>query len=438
VQLPSFDYRPQPYSGTPFETVVADRKNYVPQFAFHYYAEPLLMVEGRMQYLFDHKGRRFQDWISGIATVSIGHSHPAVVRAVTEQSRTLCHTTQVMLNNVQAVYAQQLCEKLGGDFDSVYFCNSGSEANDFAINLARVFTHKHHVLSIRNSYHGLVGSAGSVTNMAAWSGNMLRGSGFEKLAWPSKYNGLHQSVEALRRDAMEVIAGNCNGHIAALIIEPIQGIGGINTFVDGYAPMVASTVRSFGGLIICDEVQTGFGRIGTQYWGHRLCGFKPDIVTVAKGIANGLPLGAVVTRREVAKAMDYTFFNTTGGGPVQCRAATEVLKAIDREQLAQNAETVGAYLLTELRRIAEATVFVGDVRGAGLMIGIEIVKDKATKEPSKELCNQILEKLRERQMLIGRGGAGANVLRLQPPLCMSMDDAKYFVHHFEAIAKELK
>ncbi len=169
---------------------------------------------------------------------------------------------------------------------------------------------------------------------------------------------------------------NCSGHIAGMIFEPIQGIGGINTFVDGYIPMITDLVKSHGGLVIADQVQTGFARIGTKYWGHKYYNFKPDIVTMAKGIANGLPLAAVVTRKEIAKCMNWFFFNTTGGGNIQCRAAIEVIKAIDREKLDENSENVGNYLLRELQRISKDSKIVGDARGAGLMIGIEIVKCK--------------------------------------------------------------
>lgn len=435
VSMPACDYKPAPYNGIPFEKVVADRKSYVPTFNFHYYQEPLLMVEGKMQYLFDHKGNRYQDWISGISTVSIGHSHPALVAAITEQSKKLVHVSQINLSNVQAKYANMLCEALGDGFDTVYLCNSGSEANDFAINLARNFTRKMPFLSLRNGYHGLVGAASSVTNMPNWANNALRGPGHEKLAWPSKYRGIHQTVDALKRDAMEVINSNCSGKVAGILFEPIQGIGGINTFVDGYIPMITDLVRSHGGLIIADEVQTGFGRVGSKFWGHRYYGYKPDIVTMAKGIANGLPLAAVATRKEIAATMNYNFFNTTGGGNIQCRAAIEVLKAIKNDKLAENCEKVGGYLLRELQRIGKSSKVLGDARGAGLMIGIEIVSNKETKEPSKDLTTEILEKCRERWMLLGRGGAAGNVLRLQPSLCMTQPDAEYFIANFEDILK---
>lgn len=251
-----------------------------------------------MQYLFDHKGNRYQDWISGISTVSIGHSHPALVNAITDQHKKLGHISQVNLSNVQAEYAKMLCDYLGEGFDTIYLCNSGGEANDFAINLARTYTRTMNFLSLRNGYHGLVGSAASVTNMPTWSNpTTLRGPAHEKLTWPSQYRSAHQSLEGLKKDAMEIINSNCSGKIAGMIFEPIQGIGGINTFVDGYIPMITDIVKNHGGLIIADEVQTGFGRVGSKIWGFRHYNFKPDIVTMAKGIANGLPLAAVATRK---------------------------------------------------------------------------------------------------------------------------------------------
>lgn len=179
-------------------------------------------------------------------------------------------------------------------------------------------------------------------------------------------------------------------------------------------------VRQHHGLIICDEVQTGFGRVGRPYWGHLWQGIKPDIVTMAKGIGNGFPIGAVVTRREVTDRIKAVYFNTFGGGHLQCRVGIEVIKTIRKEKLAENAEVVGTYLLDELKKVGERSRIVGDVRGKGLMIGIELVKNKETKEPGKEEANQLMELTRERQLLFGKGGAFGNVLRIQPPLCLSM------------------
>lgn len=190
---------------------------------------------------------------------------------------------------------------------------------------------------------------------------------------------------------------------------------------DGYIPKMVDLVRKdHGGLIICDEVQTGFGRIGTDYWGHKWQGIKPDIVTMAKGIGNGFPMGAVVTRREITDKIKQVYFNTFGGGHLQCRVGIEVLKTIREEKLAENAEKVGTFLLTELQKMVKTTKYIGDARGKGLMLGIEIVKDKETKEPAKDETNQLMELTRERGLLFGKGGVHGNVLRIQPPLCMTM------------------
>lgn len=177
VAFPKFDYKPAPYKGIPFEQVYADRKKYVPHFNTHLYKEPLLMTEGKLQYLFDHKGNRYQDWISGISTVSVGHSHPDLVRVISEQHSKLVHVSQIMLSDVQAQYAKQLCEELGEGFDTVYFCNSGGEANDFAIQLSKLYTKNKSFLSLKNGYHGLVGTAGNVTNIPNWVSPVTRVSG---------------------------------------------------------------------------------------------------------------------------------------------------------------------------------------------------------------------------------------------------------------------
>ena len=231
---------------------------------------------------------------------------------------------------------------------------------------------------------------------------------------------------------------NTSNHVAGFLLECIQGVGGINPLPEGYLPQMEKLVRQHKGLLIADEVQTGFARIGKDFWGHRWQGVKPDIVTMAKGIGNGIPLGAVVTRKEIADKINFVFFNTYGGGPIQCRVGMEVLKAIKKEKLDENADKVGNYFLKELGRLKDQYRIVGDVRGKGLMIGVEIVKDKESKEPGREEVNQLMELTKERQILFGKGGALGNVMRIQPPLCMTMEDAKYTVEALEDSLKKVK
>ena len=227
--------------------------------------------------------------------------------------------------------------------------------------------------------------------------------------------------------------------MSGFIFEPIQGAGGITVLHDGYLKKMTDYVRNeLGGLIIADEVQTGFARIGPEFWGHKWQGIKPDIVTMAKGIGNGYPLAAVVTTKEVTNKINHLFFNTYGGGPIQYRVGLEVLKVIKEEKLGENAEKVGNYLLSELQKIADKNPYIGDVRGRGLMIGIEMVKDKETKEPNKEATMKLIDLGRERGLLLGKGGLFGNVFRMLPPLCMSMEDAKYTIQAFEDSLKHIK
>jgi alanine-glyoxylate transaminase/(R)-3-amino-2-methylpropionate-pyruvate transaminase len=234
-----------------------------PGVYFHFYKEPLFVVEGRNQYLFDHKGNRYLDLIAGISTVSIGHAHPAITKVVAEQSDKLMHTTPIYLTEFQGKYSKALCDELGPEYDQVFLCNSGSEANDMAILLARLFTGQNKIFSLRNGYHGLVGNSKSVTNVGTWNTNFNNTQEFEKLAWPSQYRGTLKSTELLLKDAEEAFQSNAiHGKIAGLIFEPIQGVGGINPVPQGYGPGIAQIVRKYGGVVIADEVQTGFGRVG--------------------------------------------------------------------------------------------------------------------------------------------------------------------------------
>ena len=219
----------------------------------------------------------------------------------------------------------------------------------------------------------------------------------------------------------------------------MQGVGGINVYPEGYIPKMVDLVRNkHHGLIISDEVQTGFGRVGKDYWGFKWQGIKPDIVTMAKGIGNGFPMGAVVTRKEIMNKINQIYFNTFGGGHVQCKIGMQVLRVIREQKLAENADKVGNYLISEFNKLKTKYDTIGDVRGKGLMIAIEMVKDRSTKEPNKDIANQLMELTRERGCLFGKTGIYGNVFRLQPPLCLSMEDAKYVVETFEDSMKNIK
>lgn len=235
------------------------------------------------------------------------------------------------------------------------------------------------------------------------------------------------------KEAEESFSSNTSGKVAGFIAEPIMGVGGITPPPKDYLKHMYALVRRYGGLCIADEVQTGFGRVGKDFWGFRWSGVQPDIVTMAKGIGNGFPIGAVATRKEISDVVKKIYFNTFGGGPIQCRVGMEVLKIIKDEKLDENADSVGDHLVARLKKIQEKSRFIGDVRGKGLMIGMDIVKNKETKEPCAETANRVMEETREAGILFGKGGPFGNIIRVQPPLTLTKQDADYVADTIEKI-----
>lgn len=402
-----------------------------------YYKKPLLISEGYRQYLWDHTGRRYLDLSSGIATVSVGHAHPRITKAIEEQAKQFVHTSQIYMHEKQAEYAKMICDELGPGFDSVYFCNSGAEANDFALMMSRLYTNTTKVFSLRNGYHGLVGNAGGITSVGTWNHGVLRGFDTEKLAYPSKYRGNQKNTEGYLKDAEEAITTTSSGQVAAFICEPIMGVGGVVPMPPGYMDGMYKLIRKQGGLCISDEVQTGFGRVGKKFWGFRWQGVQPDIVTMAKGIGNGFPMAAVATRKEISQKMQKNYFNTFGGGPIQCAVGIEVLKILKEEKLAENAEVLGEHFRNRMWEIEKKSRVLGDIRGQGLMIAFELVKNKETKEPATEEAAQLMELARESGLLISKGGPLGNIFRVLPPLCVTKDDLDYALEKLEEILVKL-
>jgi alanine-glyoxylate transaminase / (R)-3-amino-2-methylpropionate-pyruvate transaminase len=436
-ELPPFNYQPRPYAGPSPDKVLRLRRDFLNPGIFLYYKKPLMLVEGKAQYVFDETGRRYLDALGGIVTISLGHCHPDVVEAARKQNELLQHSTTIYLHPNIAEYAEKLAAKMPGDLKVCYFVNSGSEANDLALLMARAYTGNYDVIALRNSYHGGNASGMGLTAHSTWKYNVPHSFGVHHAVTPDPYRGAwgRDDKNAGRNYAADVknlIDHATSGQIAGFIAESIQGVGGCIVFPDDYLRHAYEHVRAAGGVCIADEVQTGFGRTGTHFWGFETQGVLPDIVTMAKGIGNGAPLAAVVTTPKIAATLaQRTHFNTFGGNPVVCAQGKAVLEVIAREKLQENALKIGDQIATGLNRLKEKHNIIGDVRGKGLLLGIEMVKDRTTKEPAKAECAEVLEISREMGLLLGKGGLHGQTIRFSPPMCLHDQDADFLLDVFD-------
>src|SRR3989440_2691673 len=398
-ELPRCDYLPQAYEGPRKAEVLALRQQYLTPGLITYYRDPLLIVEGKMQYVWDDGGKRYLDAFAGIVTVSVGHCHPYVVEKVREQVGKLQHTTTIYLHPTIGLFGKKLAEHMppASELTISYFTNSGSEANELAVLMSREFTGRSEVISLRNGYHGGTQGTMALTAHGTWK-FPSNPTADMKHAMPGycyrcPYGLTYPSCDVrCARDVEALIRYETCGEPACFIAETIQGVGGTVTPPPEYFQIIYEIVRRYGGLCIADEVQTGFGRTGMHYWGFENWGVTPDIVTMAKGIGNGAPLGACTTRPGIAQTLtNRVHFNTFGGNPISMTQGLATLEVIDRENIQQNAKVVGSHLKNRLLELQEKHKLIGEVRGLGLMLGAELVRDRKTKEPANTECGQVLE-----------------------------------------------
>ncbi len=436
--LPHTNHQPQRYTGPSAAEVLAQRKQFLNPGIFLYYREPIMFVEGKGQYLWDDQGKRYLDGLGGIVTISVGHCHPHVVAAANQQNETLQHSTTIYLHPNVGAYAEKLASKLPGELKTCYFVNSGSEANDLALLMARAYTGNYDVIALRNAYHGGNASGMSVTAHSTWKYNVPHSFGVHHAVAPYPYRGPYgyEDADAGRKyadDVKSLIDYATPGRVAAFIAESIQGVGGFVEFPQGYLNHTYEHIRAAGGLCIADEVQTGFGRTGTHFWGFETQGVIPDIVTMAKGIGNGCPLAAVVTTAKIAQSLaGKVHFNTFGGNPVVTAMGKAVLEVIEQEKLQENSLKQGTRIKDGLERLKAKYRIIGDVRGKGLMLGVEMVKDRATKEPAKAECSEVLEYVREMGLLLGKGGLWGQTIRFALLMCITSADADFIIEVFDA------
>ncbi|KAM7263366.1 hypothetical protein ACFE04_001049 [Oxalis oulophora] len=437
-KMPSFDYTPPPYDGPSADQILSQRKQHLSPSLFHFYTKPLNVVDGKMQYLFDESGRRYLDAFGGIATVSCGHCHPDVVAAIVNQINRIQHSTVLYLNHAIGDFAEALTSKMPGNLKVVFFTNSGTEANELAIMMARLYTGCQDIISLRNAYHGNAAGTMGATAQSCWKFNVVQ-SGVHHAMNPDPYRGMFGADgEKYARDVQDLIDFGTSGHVAGFMSEAIQGVGGIVELADGYLPAVYKSIKKAGGVCIADEVQAGFARTGSNFWGFQNQGVVPDIVTMAKGIGNGIPLGAVVTTPEIAKVLTRrNYFNTFGGNPVCTAAGLAVLKVIEKEKLQENAFVVGSHLKERLNTLKDKYELIGDVRGKGLLLGVELVSDRESKAPAKAETLHIMDQLKDMGVLVGKGGYYGNVFRITPPLCFTKDDADFLVDSMDYVLSKM-
>ncbi len=433
IPLPPTPHTPAPYTGPSAAAVLAQRKQFLNPGLFLYYKQPIMIVEGKMQYVWDDTGKRYLDGLGGIVTVSVGHCHPHVLQAINAQNALLQHSTTIYLNPNIGAFAEKLASKFPGELKVCYFVNSGSEANDLALLMARLYTGNYDAIALRNAYHGGNSSGMGLTAHSNWKFNTPQSFGVHHAVAPYPYRGHfgYDDAEAgvkYADDVKDLINYATPGKVAAFFAESIQGVGGFVEFPQGYLKHAYEHVRAAGGLCIADEVQTGFGRTGTHFWGFETQGVIPDIVTLAKGIGNGAPLAAVVTTPKIAAVMaQKVHFNTFGGNPVVSAIGKAVLEVIEQEKTQENCLKLGTYILAGLEKLKAKHKVIGDVRGKGLMLGIEFVKDRATKAPGREECAQAVENARELGLLLGKGGLWGQTIRFAPPMNITPADADFLL-----------
>lgn len=418
------------------EILLANREFLFPS-VFHYFKSPLVISRAKDQFVYDADGNEYLDFFGGIVTVSVGHCNDTVDAKVHQQIDTLQHVSTLFATEPQAALAQRIAGLTpGGKLTRSFFTNSGTEANETAILLARCYTGADEIIALRHSYHGRSALAMSLTGNAVWRlGPVAPGIVHAHNAYCYRCPfGLEYPGCGVRcaTDLEELIRTATRGRIAGFIAEPIQGVGGFITPPKEYFEIVAKIVRNYGGIFISDEVQTGWGRTGGKWFGIEQYNVVPDVITSAKGLGNGMPIGLTTATSEVAEGMKGLTISTFGGNPVATTAAKAVIDFIDENRLPANATETGGHLRSRLEELQAKYPLIGDVRGMGLMQALELVEDRQTKAPAAEATNRLLESAREHRLLIGKGGTYGNCIRISPPLNVGKSDVDEFIARLDA------
>ena len=392
--------------------------------AMPYYKDPLVLVEGSGSFVTDADGREYLDFFCGILTTAVGHCHPEVVERIRDQVGRLGHVSTLYLNEPQVSAARRLAGIAPGRLEKTFFTNSGTEAVETAIMLARMFTGRDEIIALRYGYSGRSALGTTLTAMSGWTPLGSSASWVKHAIAPYAYRSSFagspsELAELFAKDVEEVILTMTNGKPAAFFAETIMGAGGYIVPPPGYFQRVAEIIRKHGGLFIADEVQAGFGRTGDKWFGIEHWGVEPDIMVMAKAIASGFPVGATITREEIAGAWKGKTISTFGGNPICMTAMDATIEVMERENVPARSAKLGGKLRAGLEALAGRHPWIGDVRGMGLMQALELVEDPRTKEPSPKKAAALLEAAREEGLLIGTGGLFGHVIRIAPQMLMS-------------------
>jgi 4-aminobutyrate aminotransferase len=400
-------------------------KKYLVPCVATYYQEPLILDRGKGKYVYDMDGKEYLDFFGGIVTISVGHCDDEITAKTCEQMKKLQHTSTFYPNVPIISLAEKLAQITPGRLEKSFFTNSGAEAVETAILLAQLYTKSHEIIALRHGYSGATLLTMNLTAHAKYRliESLVPGIQYAhnaycfRCAFGKEYP---QCDLDCAKDVKELIETTTSGHPAALIAEPIQGVGGFITPPKEYFNEVVSIIKKYGGLFICDEVQTGWGRTGGKMFGIEHWGVEPDIMVMAKGAANGAPVGLTIAIPEVGDSLNGSHLSTFGGNPVTATAILATIDVIEKRKLVQNAEKMGLYLKERLNELKEKYRAIGEVRGMGLIQALEMVKAK--KEPAPDLVSEIFESTREQGLLIGKGGLYGNVIRIAPPLTIGKGD----------------
>ena len=421
-----------------------NRENFIYSNLKHYYSSPLELKTAEGSYVTDVEGNTFLDFIGGIVTISIGHNHPRIKNRLISliESNQIQHTSTLYLSEYIGEAAKKLVQLSGLPNHQIYFSNSGSEANEIAVLTAREATKRQLVISLRHGYHGGTNATVNLCGHSSWKFPNQPNTQVSHIEAPycfrCPYDKKPETCSVPCADDLDRLIQTCTaGEVAAVIVEPVMGVGG---FIDGpkkYYQRIYEIIKDNGGLYISDEVQTGVGRLGENFLGVSDFGIVPDIVTMAKGLGNGVPVGATIARSELVKSLHgKTHFSTFGGDPFQMAQVVEVLSEIEEKDLMNNAKTLGRELKEFIVGLKKDYPIIGDVRGRGLLLGFELVSED--KVPDAKSCNQLMELCREEGLLIGKGGLHGNVVRIAPPLNLSKDQLQEFQFKLISAIKRLK